>query len=213
MRSDFLELLSLWALYCVVHSVLISIRATNFFKRILGTGYCYYRLFFNIFSFCVLVLLLLYSRLPRFQGPVLFTWNGNWRIVKYALILMAVALIISGARHYSMSQFLGLRQIRKRLSANSLSESGDLDAGGVLGLVRHPWYVAVFILLWTSNLTVGAFTIKIVLSAYLVIGTLLEERKLVLAFGDKYREYQKNVSMFIPLKFLKRNKGKGINNA
>jgi protein-S-isoprenylcysteine O-methyltransferase Ste14 len=117
---------------------------------------------------------------------------------------MAVALIISGARHYSMSQFLGLRQIQTRLSANSLSESGDLDAGGVLGLVRHPWYVAVFILLWTSNLNVGAVTINIVLSAYLVIGTLLEERKLVLEFGEKYREYQRNVSMFIPLKFLKR---------
>jgi protein-S-isoprenylcysteine O-methyltransferase Ste14 len=40
-----------------------------------------------------------------------------------------------------------------------------------------------------------------VLSAYLVIGTLLEERKLVLEFGDKYREYQRQVSMFIPLKW------------
>jgi methanethiol S-methyltransferase len=210
MRSDFLELLSLWALYCAVHSALISIRATNYFKRILVTRYCYYRLFFNLFSLCVLVILLLYSRSPRFQGPVLFIWNGNWRIVQFAMILMAVALIISGARHYSMSQFLGLRQIRTRLSANSLSESGNLDAGGVLGLVRHPWYVAVFILLWTSNLNVGAFIINIVLSVYLVIGTLLEERKLVLEFGEKYQEYQRNVSMFIPLKFLKRNKGKGV---
>jgi methanethiol S-methyltransferase len=42
-----------------------------------------------------------------------------------------------------------------------------------------------------------------ILSAYLVIGTLLEERKLILEFGDKYRLYQRQVSMFIPLKWLR----------
>jgi protein-S-isoprenylcysteine O-methyltransferase Ste14 len=38
-----------------------------------------------------------------------------------------------------------------------------------------------------------------------VIGILLEECKLVLEFGDKYRECQGKVSMFIPLKRLKGN--------
>jgi protein-S-isoprenylcysteine O-methyltransferase Ste14 len=40
-----------------------------------------------------------------------------------------------------------------------------------------------------------------------VIGTLLEERKLVLEFGDKYKEYQRQVSMFIPLKWLREKLG------
>jgi hypothetical protein len=35
-----------------------------------------------------------------------------------------------------------------------------------------------------------------------VIGTFLEERKLVREFGDRYRKYQAEVSMFIPLKWL-----------
>jgi protein-S-isoprenylcysteine O-methyltransferase Ste14 len=42
-----------------------------------------------------------------------------------------------------------------------------------------------------------------VISAYFIIGTILEERKLLLEFGERYREYQKNVSMFIPYKWLK----------
>jgi protein-S-isoprenylcysteine O-methyltransferase Ste14 len=42
----------------------------------------------------------------------------------------------------------------------------------------------------------------VILSGYLVIGTLLEERKLVLEFGDKYKLYQRQVSMFIPLRWL-----------
>jgi len=85
-----------------------------------------------------------------------------------------------------------------------MTESGVFDSSGVLGVVRHPWYVAVFILLlWAKDLNLTGITINLVLSAYLVIGTLLEERKLVLEFGDKYRRYQQQVSMFFPLKWLR----------
>ena len=102
-----------------------------------------------------------------------------------------------------MSQFLGIPQIRSKHSQGALTESGDIDTTGVLSVVRHPWYVAVFILLWASDLNMAAIVVNVVLSAYLVIGTLLEERKLVIEFGDKYQKYQKKVSMFVPLKWLK----------
>jgi protein-S-isoprenylcysteine O-methyltransferase Ste14 len=42
-----------------------------------------------------------------------------------------------------------------------------------------------------------------VISAYFIIGAILEERKLLQEFGEKYREYQENVSMFIPYEWLK----------
>jgi len=109
---------------------------------------------------------------------------------------------VAGARHYSMLQFLGIQQIRKESARSAMTASGDLDDTGVLGLVRHPWYVAVFILLWTSDLNGAAITVNLVLSAYLIVGTLLEERKLVIEFGEEYRRYQDRVSMFIPLKWL-----------
>jgi methanethiol S-methyltransferase len=202
MRSGCLELALLWAAYCAVHSSLISIRATSFFRRALGTGYSFYRLFFNIFSLSTLIPLILYSNSPRFQGSILFAWSGNWLIVRCSLVLLAVVLISSGVRHYSMSQFIGLEQIRSNRIPGALTKSGDLDITGVLRIVRHPWYAAVFLLIWAGDLNVGTIIVNIVLSAYLVIGTLLEERKLVLEFGDKYRKYQEKVSMFIPLKWL-----------
>jgi methanethiol S-methyltransferase len=202
MRFDYQVLALLWIAYCAIHSGLISIRATNFFKRILGTHYCYYRLFYNTFSIITLLWLLLYSSAPRFQGPWLLMWSGNWLIVKYVLMLIAVVLVVSGARHYSISQFLGLQQIRSRRSSGGLTKSGDLDTTGVLGITRHPWYLAVFILLWTNDQNAGSIIINSILSAYLVIGTLLEERKLVIEFGDQYRQYREKVSMFIPMKWL-----------
>ncbi|MGZ8894509.1 MAG: methyltransferase family protein, partial [Candidatus Aminicenantales bacterium] len=50
--------------------------------------------------------------------------------------------------------------------------------------------------------SLSGLMINVILSVYLVIGTFLEERKLVLEFGDKYQVYQLQVSMFIPFKWL-----------
>ena len=200
--QDYILLSLLWTVYCLVHSVLISVTVTDFLRRVLGDRYRFYRLIFNTFSAGTLVLLILYSHSARFKAEPLFTWEGYMRIVQSCLIALATALVLTSARHYSMLQFLGIPQILHGRSKGAMTESGKLDSSGILGVVRHPWYLAVFILLWTSDLNLAGVTINIVLSVYLVIGTLLEERKLVLEFGDKYKLYQHQVSMFIPLKWV-----------
>jgi methanethiol S-methyltransferase len=134
---------------------------------------------------------------------MLLVWSGSWWFLRYSLIALSVALIISGARHYSISLFLGFRQIRSNSSGGAMTETGSIDTTGVLGLTRHPWYVAVFLLLWADDLNLGKIVVNTVLSVYLAVGTLLEERKLVLEFGEKYREYQRRVPMFVPVKWLK----------
>lgn len=202
MIADYLLLTLLWAAYCAAHSALISIPVTNRFKRVLAGRYRFYRLFFNIFSVVTLVPLIIYSHSARFDSEPFFAWSGYWGIVRYSLVTLGVVLFVAGAQHYSMLQFLGINQIRRASARGALTGSGDLDNTGVLGLVRHPWYVAVFILLWTSNLDEAAITVNLVLSAYLIVGTLLEEAKLVSEFGEEYRRYQDRVSMFIPLKWL-----------
>jgi methanethiol S-methyltransferase len=202
MMFDYLLLALLWTAYCVVHSSLISISVTRWLMLGLASGYRFYRLFFNLFSIVTLVALIMYSHSARFNSEPLFTWGGRWQILRYFLVGLAVVLVVTGARHYSMLQFLGIHQIRQQSVGGAMTGSGDFDDRGVLGIVRHPWYVAVFILLWTSDLNAAAITVNLVLSAYLVVGTLLEERKLVIEFGEEYRRYQGRVSMFIPVKWL-----------
>ncbi len=197
--QGYVALVLLWSAYCCVHSALISLRVTNFFRRILGPGFRFYRLGFNVFSIGTLVPLAEYS--DRWQGPVVFAWGGYLRAIQWPLLVLAASLVIAGARHYSMLQFLGIRQLRGESSCGAMTQTGTFDSTGVLGLMRHPWYVAVFIFLWARELTAADIAVNLVLSAYLVVGTVLEERKLVQEFGDEYRDYQRRVSMFIPLKW------------
>ncbi|MBZ5500305.1 MAG: hypothetical protein LAP85_28255 [Acidobacteriia bacterium] len=202
MALDYVLLGILWALYCGIHSALISISVTRWSKAALADGYRYYRLLFNVFSLATLVPLIMYSNAARFSSPPLFDWGGYWQILRYSLVSLAIVLIVAGARHYSLLQFLGILQVRKGSKSSAMTGSGNLDQTGVLGIVRHPWYVAVFILLWASDLNKAAIIVNSVLSGYLFIGTLLEERKLVIEFGQQYKDYQDQVSMFFPLKWL-----------
>ncbi len=202
MIFDYLFLALLWTAYCAIHSALISISVTGWLKSVLASRYRFYRLFFNLFSTVTLVPLVMYSHSARFNSEPLFTWSGDWQILRYFLVGLGVVLVVTGARHYSILQFLGIQQIRKASAGGAMTGSGDFDDRGVLGIVRHPWYSAVFILLWTGDLNAAAIAVNLVLSAYLVVGTLLEERKLVIEFGEEYRRYQGRVSMFIPVKWL-----------
>jgi protein-S-isoprenylcysteine O-methyltransferase Ste14 len=201
--QDYIVLSLSWIAYCVVHSALISIKVMDFLKRVLGAKYRFYRLFFNAFSVGTLIPLLIYSNSASWRAELLFVWEGYMRLIQYGLIALAAILLLTGARHYSVFQFLGIKQIMQERSGGAMTVSGEFDSSGILGVIRHPWYLGVFFLLWASDITLRGLLTNMVLSSYLVIGTILEERKLVLEFGDKYKEYQRQVSMFIPIKWLR----------
>lgn len=191
----------LWMLWCTLHSTLIATPVTDYLKKKLGDRFRFYRLFFNAVSLVTLVPVLYYS--TSIRQVTLFCWEGPLMIVKYLLLAASITLFVAGGRHYSMAQFLGIRQIRTGQAHPVLSEYDTFNTSGILRAIRHPWYTASLLFIWARDLSLSALLINIVISAYFVVGTILEERKLLLEFGEKYREYQKNVSMFIPYKWLK----------
>jgi hypothetical protein len=115
MRLDFLMLALWWTAYCAFHSALISVRITGFFKRVLGARYCYYRLLFNAISLITLIPLLLYSRAPRFQDPLLFSWIGNWRIVGIFDRAAIVLLFRAALQHEPVSWNTAIRSNKARV--------------------------------------------------------------------------------------------------
>ena len=191
----------LWMLWCALHSTLIATPVMEYLKKKLGDWFRFYRLFFNVVSIVTLFPVVYYS-MSAGQTPV-FRWEGALVIVKYFLLAASIILFIAGGRHYSMAQFLGIRQIKTGRANSALSEDDTFDTSGILRAIRHPWYTASLLFIWARDLSLSTLLINIVLSAYFAVGTILEERKLLSEFGERYREYQKNVSMFIPCKWLK----------
>jgi protein-S-isoprenylcysteine O-methyltransferase Ste14 len=103
---------------------------------------------------------------------------------------------------YDSLSFLGIRQLLNFRKKHINQESG-IKKSGLLGVVRHPMYFAVIIYLWCQTFRLSDIVVNAVLTAYVIIGTIFEERKLVLELGDSYIQYQKEVPMLIPFTKLK----------
>jgi protein-S-isoprenylcysteine O-methyltransferase Ste14 len=175
---DIFILALLWTAWCFLHSAMISVSVTEYLKGRLGDSYRFYRLIYVIVTVVTLLPILIFSN--------------------------SVQSFYAGAKHYDGLQFIGIRQIREKESRKGLTEAGGIDTTGILGVVRHPWYTGGIFIIWAArNLDLATLVVNIVLTAYILIGTVLEERKLILEFGDEYKEYQKKVSMFLPAKWVR----------
>jgi protein-S-isoprenylcysteine O-methyltransferase Ste14 len=190
-----------WAIWCALHSFLIFPAVTELAQKKLREGFRYYRLFFNIFSLITLLPLGVYSFI--YQGEVIFVWTGLWVFLQYGLIGVGLILLWAGGRDYNLSQFLGLHQIQSGQTEQTLSEEGHLDFSGIHKAIRHPWYAAGMLMVWGRDITWSILMTNLVIDVYFVVGAALEEKKLLMAFGEKYKAYQQRVSMLFPYKFLK----------
>ncbi|MBN2426706.1 MAG: DUF1295 domain-containing protein [Deltaproteobacteria bacterium] len=199
---EYIILIIFWVAWCALHSGMISQRFTIFLKQHLGLRYRYYRLFFNLLAMVTLIPPVWYG--IHLRKHLLWQVEGFWTLLRWGLLAVAVVLSIAGAMKYDLRQFLGLRQIMTGRSAKALTASGQLDTTGILGITRHPWYLAALILVWAGSpaVYVSTLIVQVVLSLYLIVGTLLEERKLIVEYGAAYRDYQKRVSMLLPVKCL-----------
>ena len=190
----------LWIIWCALHSGMISVTATGYLKRWLGRGFRIYRLIFNLVALATLIPVMVFEQSLR--GPMLFRWQGFLILFQVLLLISALLLFLAGARHYDLLQFSGFRQIKTGSSHNALTETGELDTTGVLDITRHPWYLGGILIIWTRDIDLSALVTNIILTLYFIVGTVLEERKLLIEYGDDYRRYQERVSMLIPIKWL-----------
>ena len=199
--TKLLILSSLVTAWCVLHSAMISLSVTEFLKKRLDSKFRFYRLFFNLVAVLTLIPVVLFASSIRTQ--TIFHWNGYMRIGQVLLIVIAIVLFLLGGRHYDAGQFLGIKQIKRGTRNRAISDSGELETAGVLGITRHPWYLAAILIIWARPLDTSVIVINAILTSYLIIGSYLEEKKLIREFGEKYLAYRKRVSMLIPYKWLK----------
>jgi methanethiol S-methyltransferase len=182
----------LWIAYCVLHSLLAGIPVKNGLKKISGTKYKYYRLFYTLFAFLFLVWLIYFQiKIPtiRFYGNNIFIL-----IAGSVLGLCGLALMLICIKKYFMS-LSGLLSLVQETTYNNLMVSG------VHRYIRHPLYLGTFGFIWGLFLLWPFLSLLVansVITVYTLIGIKLEEKKLIDEFGESYNQYRKNVPMLLP---------------
>ena len=202
MIPQFVLLAVLWSVWCALHSLLITPAVTGRIQNRWGRYFVYYRLGYNLFS--LLTLLPLWSYTKSLSGLTGALWSWPYSLVQGLIALLGVAAMVAGGRAYDLPFFLGLRQIKDSRATSLLSAPGPLKSSGILGMVRHPWYTGGLLLIWAQKMDRPILMMSLILSVYFIVGALLEERKLRRIYGQVYRDYQREVSMFFPFKWLKK---------
>lgn len=94
----------------------------------------------------------------------------------------------------------GLRQVWNNWRG-SHPQAPDFQTPGLYKWVRHPMMTGFFLGLWCApDMSAGHLLFAAGMSAYIVVGTVYEERGLVQAFGQRYRAYAARVPRFFPVR-------------
>jgi protein-S-isoprenylcysteine O-methyltransferase Ste14 len=131
---------------------------------------------------------------------IIFSWPGLWNLLKFSMYLASFVLFYGGYRVFDMRYVLGIKQVHE-MREGKKTEVMDFNTAGILEYVRHPWYSGAILLVWAfGSISDVSLVTKIILTAYIIIGTSLEEKKLIHEIGEPYLEYRKRVPMLIPWK-------------
>jgi len=184
-----------WVLWCGAHSLLAHATVKASARRLLGRWQGYYRLLYNLLALASLLPVLLLYR--QAAGPALLLWPDWLWPLPWVMRGLALWLLLLGACAYDMRRFLGFEALA-RWSGEENETADPVVMTGILQYLRHPWYLAGLLLLWGRDLAARDLVTAILLSGYLYLGSVLEERRLVEKFGDRYRRYQRQVPRFLP---------------
>jgi methanethiol S-methyltransferase len=192
----------LWTSYCALHSYLISIGFTNLMNRWLNNYYAFYRLFYILISLFLLIPLIKYT--AQLDNEVIIVYGYYLDILRHILIYGSLLMFFwAFFFDYDSLSFFGIRQILNFGKTMEKKPSNEIKKSGLLGIMRHPMYLALIVFIWCQTSKTSDIVVNIVLTVYIIIGTILEEKKLVLEFGEPYIQYQKEVPMIIPFTKVK----------
>ncbi len=156
---------------------------------------------FAIASGIVLFVLLL---LWQPTEPMLASARGLLRWLLHGVFLSAVLGFVWGIRALGSFDAFGIRPIRTALHGKVFREV-PFTIRGPYRWVRHPLYACFLVLLWSyPDVTADRLLLNISWTLWIIVGTVLEERDLVIEFGESYRMYQRQVPMLLPIRIPER---------
>lgn len=175
-----------FVLFAATHSLFATARVKKLLNGAESKGY---RLTYNIASLAMFGWVMSAHR----HSEVLYVAPGVWSLVMYALQLVVIVILVVCLAQTGIASFLGFsRQI-----------SSQFTSSGLYSIVRHPLYLFSILFMALNPVMTSQWLILTIMSTvYFIIGGMVEERRLIAAFGDEYVHYQHSVPFLVP-KFSK----------
>ncbi len=153
----------------------------------------YYRLLFNALAIILSIPVLVFL----YPGEPLWQWQGTGFYLTSALALLAVIGFLYSLNHYDLSEFWGTRQLKE--ANQSVHDQEKFQISPFHRYVRHPWYFFALVIIWTRDVSTVQLIVYLLVTAYFIYGSYLEEKKLIAYHGEVYKKYQQKVAGIIPL--------------
>jgi len=195
-ESGFLWILGAGLAYGVIHSMLASHQAKRLASRWFGQyGDQYYRVFFNVMA--VITLLPVMALAPLLPDRQIYAIPYPFVLLTSMLQAGAAFGLLWAVWQTGALNFLGIGQLFGQPAAE---KQGSLVKNGLYRFVRHPIYFFALVFLWlTPVMSWNVLALNIAFSAYLFIGAIFEERKLLHEFGAEYAKYRSKTPMILPV--------------
>ena len=198
------------ALWALVHSVLASKQVKDLIRRIAGSRYRdgLYRSTYNAQS--VVLLLWAARRFARLPDRELYHVRHPWSWLFRASQVASLGVLLSGVRVMGILNFAGIgplwdflrgKDIRPEPEAQGppIGVDNEVAMAGAFRFTRHPGNLgALGFFLFMPRLTANRAVLTVLVTLYIVLGSVHEEYRLQAAYGDAYERYRRVVPFLVP---------------
>lgn len=193
--SEVIIFLFRFLFFAMVHSILAI---PSLKKRCIGQSRHlrkFYRLYYNLVSIVLFGWVMGTLR----NSSVLYVVPGVWSLLLYSMQIIFLIILVVCVRQTGVAAFLGISG-----GATEAFKTPKLVTDGWYRIVRHPLYLfSMLFLLSNPVISVRWLLLTILSAVYFLVGAILEERRLLLEFGDEYSSYKYTVPFIMPRMFLR----------
>jgi protein-S-isoprenylcysteine O-methyltransferase Ste14 len=194
-----------WFLYAALHSLLAGLSVKAAVAARFPGFTPWYRLAYN--GIALLTALPLMWLMRVVPGADLWAWNGALAWLANGLAIAALFGAMQSSKAYAMNDFLGLGV----LGGDKAIERDVFRLSTAHRFVRHPWYSFGLVIVWTRDLNSAMLVSALAITLYFIVGSWLEEQKLIAIHGDTYRRYRERVPGLLPLPWKWLNRQEAAN--
>lgn len=180
--------------FFIQHSTMIRSSFRRWLAKSIGKDY--HGAVFTIASGVVLLMLVVFWQK---SVHLLTSPQGILRWLLHTVFFLSIVGFHWGTRALGSFDPFGLSPILNSIRGKEPPPPMPFTVRGPYRWVRHPLYFFCLLMIWScADLSLDRLIHNVLWTAWIVVGSVLEERDLVASFGEEYSNYKREVPMLIP---------------